>query len=1048
MLGSLERTIFWSKQQVSDFKPLLIRASAGTGKTFQLSNRYIALLAAGAPAEEILATTFTRKAAHEIMERIFKRLAEAADSEKAASELAEHIQNSSFTSERAKEILFELVRSQHRLRISTLDSFFIGLTRAFAFEVGLDKNWRVLDEPKSEELRVKSIQYLCENLASDEVLQLLRLISKRGVKRAVHRSISQIVEDLYELYRESRAENWSWLKPPSPPEKGVKETIDRLLIEIEIPKTKKGDPDKRWLKALTQTQELYRAKEWEALLAKGLCNAVLTEKNKYYNTEMSSEFLTLCDSMIQCAAYELLTFLRNQSLALYHILTLYHGAFEEHQKASGGLRFSDVKYILKNAAFSGALEEVFYRLDSRISHLLLDEFQDTSLEEWTILEPYVAEILSKAEHDYTFFCVGDVKQSIYGWRGGVAEIFDTLTTSWENLEPRSMDVSYRSSPEVIDTVNKIFTSIISSSDLPMTLKEKWEHYFNVHQTANTNLRGYVAVEEIEEFVDEEGNPSSYLRTVKKIKEIYLQNKEISIGVLVRRNADISRLIYLLCREEIPASEEGGNPLTDSQAVIVLLNLLRVLEHPGDTIAYYQVAHSRLADVCGLNAPPGEREMLIQVDKLRAELFEHGYGPFLRAQTNGLLETLPARDRRRVLQLIELGFGYDESGGDRISGFLKYVQRTKVEDPESKNIRVMTVHKSKGLEFDVVFLPGLNRSIKPLTQAVLVERSSPVAPPEKITPYPSEVVRLLQKDLERMKEKDVLQNFQEELCVLYVALTRAKKALYMYVPDSNSLKSPSPASLIREALAPQSEGGGRILYELGNEAEALENKADSEQEAPNKKLVLPAHIKVLTTEQRNRMLSRKTPSKLEGGGAVILKDLFQEKRSAAAERGTVIHYLFEQIDWLGEEPPEKEALSEQLRESNLVSRENVDKYIDQFLEMTRKPNVSDLLKRERYNAAADSVQVRQEFPFLYRDVDSLVKGIIDRFVYTKDGDSITQAEVIDFKTDTVKDFSESVEFYRPQLETYREAISRSVRIDPASIRLTLAFVTHDKIIEVN
>ncbi|MEE3220271.1 MAG: UvrD-helicase domain-containing protein, partial [Planctomycetota bacterium] len=115
----------------------LIRASAGTGKTFQLSSRYIELLHADVPIDEILATTFTRKAAGEILDRIMSRLATAAETENTARVLADQLAATGLDVARCRELLIRLTRSLHRLRISTLDSFFSQVAGTFGLELGL-----------------------------------------------------------------------------------------------------------------------------------------------------------------------------------------------------------------------------------------------------------------------------------------------------------------------------------------------------------------------------------------------------------------------------------------------------------------------------------------------------------------------------------------------------------------------------------------------------------------------------------------------------------------------------------------------------------------------------------------------------------------------------------------------------------------------------------------------------------------------------------------------------------------------------------------------
>ena len=110
---------------------------------------------------------------------------------------------------------------------------------------------------------------------------------------------------------------------------------------------------------------------------------------------------------------------------------------------------------LGEAAIADRLDEVVYRLDGQVAHLLLDEFQDTSALQWRVLRPFAQRVIRGGE-DRSFFCVGDVKQAIYGWRGGVAEIFDALDDEFGGLPSQALNESFRSSPVVIDCVNQVF----------------------------------------------------------------------------------------------------------------------------------------------------------------------------------------------------------------------------------------------------------------------------------------------------------------------------------------------------------------------------------------------------------------------------------------------------------------------------------------------------------------------------------------------------------------------------------------------------------------
>ena len=139
---------------------LIIRASAGTGKTFQLSNRYLTRLVDGIPPDQILATTFTRNAAAEILERVLKRLATGATADTNANDLASEIGRPDLTRADCVRLLTELTRSLHRIRVSTLDSFFVKLAGNFAQELGLPADWSIVDEADEKMIKQLSLIHI------------------------------------------------------------------------------------------------------------------------------------------------------------------------------------------------------------------------------------------------------------------------------------------------------------------------------------------------------------------------------------------------------------------------------------------------------------------------------------------------------------------------------------------------------------------------------------------------------------------------------------------------------------------------------------------------------------------------------------------------------------------------------------------------------------------------------------------------------------------------------------------------------------------------
>ena len=193
---------------------VVIRASAGTGKTFQLSNRYLQLVGAGVRPESILAATFARKAAGEILARVMQRLAGAALDEDACRALAEQV---GWKLDRAAcgGLLGELLHNLHRMRIGTLDSFFVRLAGSFTLELGLPSDWRIVEAIDDGRWRLEAIRRALAAGKTSELLALVHLLFKGETPRSISEQISTLVTNLYDIHCETDEQAWHRLPRPA-----------------------------------------------------------------------------------------------------------------------------------------------------------------------------------------------------------------------------------------------------------------------------------------------------------------------------------------------------------------------------------------------------------------------------------------------------------------------------------------------------------------------------------------------------------------------------------------------------------------------------------------------------------------------------------------------------------------------------------------------------------------------------------------------------------------------------------------------------------------
>ncbi len=1044
----------------------MIRASAGTGKTYQLSNRFLGLVAAEEPFDTILATTFTRKAAGEILDRVLLRLAEAALDPAKRTRLAADLGRPQLDRDCCLRRLASMVRRLHRLRVSTLDSFFIEVAHSFSLELGLPPGWQIVDEIDDGRLRTEAIRSVLQDQSTGDVLQLMHLLTKGEAARSVSEQIRQIVDELYSLYLEAPPSAWDAL--PRSKQLEPEELAGALdaLAAAELP------PDKRFAKARDDNLAAAQDGDWPAFLAKGFVKKLVAGEDRFYNKPIPPAVREACELLVRHAGAVLLGQIASQTLATRRLLDHFDAAYQRLKLSQRWLRFEDVTRRLSASSLADRPEEVVFRLDSHIAHLLLDEFQDTSPLQWRVLQPFARRAVAPSASG-SFFCVGDVKQAIYGWRGGAAEIFDALEEEISGLASQPLNRSYRSSPVVIETVNRVFARLESNPALARHAQAaaRWAARFQEHATTRSDLPGYCRMIAGPAVQTADDGSSMAQFAAEEVAKLRAAAPGFTIGVLVRRNAAVARLIYELRHRHVDASEEGGNPLTDSAAVRLILSLLSLADHPGHSAARFHVARSPLGPELGLTDVADHAAAWRLAQSVRRRLLDEGYGRTIYDWVRRLAPHCDARELARLLQLVELAYGCQSRATLRADDFIALVENRRVESPTSAPVRVMTVHQAKGLEFDVVVLPELHAQFSGQPPQMVAGRPGPARPIDCLLRYVNQDLRpLLPPRLARIFEEHECRVAEEALCVLYVALTRAVHALHLIVPasaDNEASLHGTAAGLLRAALTDGSKlEPGAVPFETGDPQWFRAFRpagAEVPLAPPRPPLVVRLRPPARSPE---RGLQRCGPSELEAGSRVDLARRLRLASADALNRGGLMHSWFERIQWLDEGPLDEQDLRQSAR-AFLPADANVDAILADFRAALTRPAVRAVLTRSTFqtpctgrpesavhagpHVARPQWKVWRERPFALREEDLLLAGKIDRLVVLYDGDIPVGTDVIDFKTDVIPAddapaLAARVEVYRPQLEAYRRAavrlsglpedrvVARLVFTEPGIVRL--------------
>ncbi len=1048
---------------------LLIRASAGTGKTFQLTNRFLQLLRNGVACDQILATTFTRKAAGEILDRVILRLAEAAVDPDKCEPLRRWTGGGDWTGDDCLELLQSVMQRLHRLRIGTMDSFFSQMARGFSLELGLPPSWQIVDPLVDSRLRRDAVQHVLGGGNTAELQTLIHLLTKGEATRGISQLVRDTVDGLYPLYLSTPQAAWQQVPRFKPLDAAALARTIEALRDAPL-------PTKRMQTARDADSHRALQGDWDGFLSTGLAKKIVEGQAAFYSQPIPEAIVAIYQRLIEHGRAQLVGRVALQTEASYRLLDQFHRCYVDLKQRHRALRFDDVTRCLAELQDKLDWDRLIYRMDSHPEHVLLDEFQDTSPEQWQVLQPLARRVTTAPQT--SFFCVGDLKQAIYGWRGGVAEIFDAIDGQLQGLQARSMNVSYRSSPAVIETVNQVFSRIMDHPNLRQAEKavRRWCQNFEAHETALAERPGYAELQ-----TAPLADASDLQRDVtldfaaRRIADLTQHAPGRSVGVLVRKNQTVGQLIFLLHRYQVPASEEGGNPLTDSAAVGIVLSALRMADHPADTVACFHLAHSPLAAMLGIKDPGDLEQAAGAAARIRRRLVVEGYGPTIQDWAGRLSRHCNPREWNRLQQLVNLACTYDSAATLRADDFVDFVHSTRVAEPVPAEVRVMTIHQAKGIEFDIVVLPELDADLIGQPEWFVVDRPDVTGPIRRVCRYANRSIQaLMPPDIQGMFAEANQREVSESLCVLYVAMTRAAYALHMIVPPASSNEKTLPrtfAGLLRIALggntsAPQES----VLFSQGDpQWHARCASPDPSTPQPRSPGAVdddkPRKIQLAASDgPARRGCERIRPSGLAGDFPVRIEDVMSSHSDSAARlQGRLMHKWFEQITWIEDPLPDDQHLQRvacEILSSAGATRLNLARSIQQFRDLLAAPGIRAMLSRTRYsnpqanefpaavtgqlNGGGLVAKVHNERGFAFCEQDQLVQGFIDRLVLLYRGDQVVAAEILDYKTDfwdqnRPETLVSKTTFYAPQIQAYRLAVARLTGLALDRIAAKLVFL---------
>lgn len=839
-------------------KPLIVyKASAGSGKTFTLATEYIKLLVSNPMCyRSILAVTFTNKATEEMKRRILSQLygiwKQLDDSADYTETVCRQLDASpAFVSRQAGIALHLLLHHYSYFKVETIDAFFQSVLRNLARELDLTANLRIeLNDVQVEDIAVDKMiesleetsqvlawimKYIYDSISDDKSWNVIGQIKKFGrtifkdyYKAAAHQLNEKMGEkDFFDQFtqrlRTDRAEAKDRIKEIA---ETFFDTLDGEGLSVtDIPygtsgiaglfvKFRNGIFDEtvvgkrvadglsdssKWTKKTSKDRMRIIALAEESLIP--LLRFAIEERPKQWKKYKSAD-LTL------------------RHLDQLRLLGSIEAKVRELNEEANRFLLSDTQQILHSLISESDSPFIFEKIGTQLEHVMIDEFQDTSTVQWTNFKVLLQECMSHENAENLI--VGDVKQSIYRWRSGdwrmLNNIEDEFPYPKRQLEILSLDTNYRSKRRIVDFNNAFFTEaaqleyatqLETNEQLALQLQSA---YADVRQQVpkRRGQEGFVSVTLLPSDEYDEQMLHTVVDTISTLLEKGVRPGKIA--VLLRKNKYIPVIAKYLA-DNLPGinlvSDEAFR-LDASLAVNTLVLALQLLSCPEDLIVKATLVKIYQNEILGNNLP--DNELLIDSHRFDS-LLPEGF-----ARHTEALFKLPLYElTERLYALFELGRLQDQSAYicafyDQISQFTEdnfvgidtfikewndHLCSKTIHSDELDGIRLLSIHKSKGLEFDNVIIPYCDWELERQREVIWCKPTEEPYSQLPLVPVDFSKGEMMGSAYECDYVKEHFQNVVDNLNLLYVAFTRAGSNLF--VIGQKGGKSSGRSLLIEECL---------------------------------------------------------------------------------------------------------------------------------------------------------------------------------------------------------------------------------------------------------
>ena len=871
----------------------VFKASAGSGKTFTLAVEYIKLLIENPEAfRGILAVTFTNKATEEMKMRILSQLYALSNGLPESEPYLKALQKAlpsakrEFIAQQAGKALHLLLHNYHFFRVQTIDTFFQSVLRNLARELQLNANLRVelnnkqvveqaidnLIDSIADNIPLRSVVmgYIRERISNNESWNFIRGIKDFG---------GNIFKDFYKEHR--KCLNTQTADPDF--FKNYKEELYALKNNLAEKYIKKGNEaineiDENGFSPSNFSYGKGGVINYFYKLADGLFFDIDMEKVRMKQgyedptswvkkTEKERDVIL---NFVNSTLYPLMQQIEvnrcndtrqylSAQKTLEHINNVWLLKYVEDfarklNDATQRFMLSDTPSLLSEMIKDDDSPFIFEKIGAHLEHIMIDEFQDTSTVQWQNFKKLLAECMSKG---YSNLIVGDVKQSIYRWRSGDWRLLNGIDQQFGagsvRFEP--LGINYRSDANVVHFNNAFFKKVAAleaklieadSTTLAAQLRTAYNEVAQELPEGKPSS-GFVHID----LMPKESETTMEERTLGFINELTTKGAPLKdIAILVRSNRDAVSLATYLETEGISVVSAEAFRLDASPAVRIIVGIMKMLAHPKDKITH-RVLQNDLLSISPANVALLEDILSHQKEQLLM------LSPHDMAEEIVRIFSLGNREGAYITTFFDKLHAFCLDTSTILEDFLEawdsdICQKT-IETPDCDGVRIMTIHKSKGLEFPHVIIPYCNWKLeqrqviwcepkeKPFSQLPIVplNYTSPTA--FKNTIYYNDVL------------EEHVQNMVDNLNLLYVALTRARTSLF--VIGVRGEKNNTQRSFIIE----------RAIRQLSEEKDEIDG------------LDLPLHISIPEDEDDDISLSYGTFGSFAG------KSADEEKNSEPQEK---------------------------------------------------------------------------------------------------------------------------------------------------------------------